>query len=231
MHFVGVDFAVVQISDRSCIENVTMCEYFPSGNVLNYWLLLNRPTNLVGCSIATTRYLDFLYESFGISRTRINMARKLLDTQSTAPSLALAPTAPSRALGRLSPDQVESRLRQKRSSTYIEAISKLDAGGHVQTRESISALLAAIESELPELSTDFWPAGYVAKCYLGKPYEVHSLDRAGSIISHYKAGQTLPNGMERARGLAEHGGYAFIEVYSDKLIAVAVNGDISLVKG
>lgn len=159
------------------------------------------------------------------------MARKLLDAQSVSLFPSIAPAPSSRVLSKLSTDQVESRLRQKRSPAYIEAIAKLDAGGHVQTRESINALLVAIETELPEVSVDSWPSGYVAKCYLGKPYEVHSLNRAGSIISHYKAGQALPDGMERARGLAEHGGYAFIEVYSDKLIAVAANGDISLVKG
>ncbi|MET0264327.1 MAG: hypothetical protein ABW202_01830 [Duganella sp.] len=159
------------------------------------------------------------------------MARKLLGTQSVSPSLSLNIIPTSRVTGKLSSEQVESRLRQKRSPAYIEAISKLDAGGHIQSRESINALLAAIETELPEVSIDSWPTGYVAKCYLGKPYEVHTLDRAGSIINHYKAGETLPGGMERARGLAEHGGYAFIEVYSDKLIAVAASGDISLVKG
>jgi len=159
------------------------------------------------------------------------MARKLLDAQSMSPLLSLTSTTSSRATSKLSPDQVETRLRQKRSLAYIEALTKLDAGGHIQTQESINALLAAIQMELPEVAVECWPAGYVAKCHLGKPYEVHSLDRAGNIISHYKAGQSLPGGMERARGLAEHGGYAFIEVYSDKLIAVASNGDISLVKG
>lgn len=159
------------------------------------------------------------------------MARKLLDVHSVTPSLTLTAVPSTRTTGKLSPEQVEARLRQKRSPAYIDAIARLDAGGHVQTRASLDALLAAIETELPEVSIEAQPAGYVAKCYLGKPYEVHSLDRSGSIINHYKAGQTLPNGMERARGLAEHGGYAFIEVYSDKLIAVAANGDISLVKG
>jgi len=120
------------------------------------------------------------------------MARKLLDAHSVSPFISLAPASNSRVLGKLSPDQVESRLRQKRSSTYVQAIAKLDAGGHVQSRESLNALIAAIESELPEVSVDYWPSGYVAKCYLGKPYEVHSLDSAGSIISHYKAARLYP---------------------------------------
>ena len=37
--------------------------------------------------------------------------------------------------------------------------------------------------------------------------------------------------MERGRSLALHPGYAFIEIYVDKLIAVADNGDTSIVKG
>lgn len=35
----------------------------------------------------------------------------------------------------------------------------------------------------------------------------------GRIIEHFKTGQALPNGMEKARTIAMRGGYAFIDIY------------------
>lgn len=40
------------------------------------------------------------------------------------------------------------------------------------------------------------------------------------MLEHYKKGQVLPKGMERVRGIAMNGGYAFIEVYTDCYRAV-----------
>lgn len=131
----------------------------------------------------------------------------------------------------LSPKAIEDRLRQRRSKAYIEAMTKLDAGGHVHNRAALDALVAAIQTELPEITIEHLPIGIVAKCYLGAPHEVHTLDRVGEIIRHYKTTESLPPLMERGRSLALHPGYAFIEIYSDKLIAVADNGDTSIVKG
>lgn len=131
----------------------------------------------------------------------------------------------------LSPQVVEARLRSKRSKAYIESLQKLDAGGHTNNREALDSLLAAIQRELPEISIDHLPVGIVAKCYLGVPHEVHTLDRQGMIIRHYKSFEALPPLLERARSLAMHPNYAFIEVYPDKLIAVSQNGDTSMVKG
>ena len=131
----------------------------------------------------------------------------------------------------LSPKAVEDRLRQRRSKAYVEAMTKLDAGGHAHTRDSLDALLSAIRSELPELTIEHLPLGIVARCYLGPPYEVHTLERDGSIIRHFKTFEALPALLERARALALYPGYAFIEVYADKLIVVAGNGDTSIVKG
>lgn len=64
---------------------------------------------------------------------------------------------------------------------------------------------------------------------MGKPYEVHTLDMTGSIIEHYKAGQKLPSGMEKARGIALRGGYDFIEVYVDCCRAIGPTGDVSVI--
>jgi hypothetical protein len=51
----------------------------------------------------------------------------------------------------------------------------------------------------------------------------------GEIIEHYKIGQTLPNGLEKARALALRGGYEFIEVYVDCCRCVSANGSVSVV--
>lgn len=161
------------------------------------------------------------------------MARTILGSGPSALDVSSLTTRQSAAspLLLLSAKAVEDRLRQRRSSAYVEAMTKLDAGGHAHTRDSLDALLAAIRSELPELTIEHLPLGIVARCRLGPPYEVHTLDRDGSIIRHFKTFEALPALMERARALALHPGYAFIEVYAEKLIAVADNGDTSIVKG
>lgn len=111
----------------------------------------------------------------------------------------------------------------------MQALAQLDAGGHVQNRAQVDAILEAICNEFPEIQIKEILLGYVSICYLGKPYEVHALDMAGQIIEHYKAGETLPNGLEKARGIARHGGYAFIEVYVDCCRAVSANGVVSVI--
>lgn len=131
----------------------------------------------------------------------------------------------------LSPRAIEERLRSKRSGAYVESLRKLDAGGHMQSRDALNAFLGAIRQELPEIAIEHLPVGIVAKCYLGAPHEVHTLDRVGLIIRHYKNFEALPPPLERARSLALHPEYVFVEVYADKLIAVSQNGDTSMVKG
>ena len=54
---------------------------------------------------------------------------------------------------------------------------------------------------------------------------------AGKIIQHYEAGQLLPEGMERARSIALHGGYAYIEVYTDSLRAISADGSVAVIEG
>ncbi|RAS17183.1 hypothetical protein DFO50_104145 [Microvirgula sp. AG722] len=46
-----------------------------------------------------------------------------------------------------------------------------------------------------------------------------ALDCAGQIIQHYKYSESLPTMLARGRSLALHPGYAFVEVYPDKLIS------------
>jgi hypothetical protein len=69
------------------------------------------------------------------------------------------------------------------------------------------------------------PLGIVSKCYLGHPYEVHTLDLSGSqIIKHYKTNETMEARFENARTVAKHNAYAMIEVYIDKIIIIREDG-------
>lgn len=120
-------------------------------------------------------------------------------------------------------------LREKRSKKYMDALHSLDAGGHVMNRAQVEKILEAIRNEFPEVELSGILLGYVSKCYLGKPYEVHTLDPNNSIIEHYKMGHPLPNGMEKARGIALRGGYDFIEVYVDCCRAVSSDGSVSVI--
>jgi len=155
------------------------------------------------------------------------MARTLLGTH-TAPGPVIGLASPTIHAPRLSGPALQARLRQKRSTAYVEAITQLDAGGHVHSPAASQALIDAIRQELPDVAVDALPHGIVARCYLGAHYEVHTLDCSGQIIQHYKTHEGLPALLERARSLALHPGYAFIEVYASRLIAVSASGQTAL---
>lgn len=120
-------------------------------------------------------------------------------------------------------------LRKARSKEYMDALHKLDAGGHVHNQQKVNDIINAIQQEFPEIEISGILLGFVSICYLGKPYEVHTLDMTGQIIEHYKAGQTLPGGLEKARSVALRGGYDFIEVYVDCCRCISANGSVSVV--
>ncbi|AIE61472.1 hypothetical protein [Bacillus methanolicus] len=145
--------------------------------------------------------------------------------------LSVTPSQVSRTTVELTGLALEKRLRQKRSEAYVNAITKLDAGGVTCSHAQIEELKQAIQSEFPELTPYQYPIGIIAKCYLGNPYEVHTLDVKLDIVQHYKRGEALPPQMDRARSIALHPGYAFIEVYSDTLRAVTKNGDVAVIQG
>jgi len=125
---------------------------------------------------------------------------------------------------------VESRLRLERSKSYVKAMTKLDAGTHLGSDQVVDALINAIQAELPELTIEHQPLGIIARCALGDGHDVHTLDRTGNILVHFKTWQSLPALLERGRSLALHAEYAFVEVYIDKLCAVRDNGEVSLVR-
>lgn len=132
----------------------------------------------------------------------------------------------------LSKMEIDRLLRKPRSKKYMEAIRRLDAGGHVTNQTKVNEMLAAIREEFPELELAQVSnlLGIVSKCYLGAPYEVHSLDVAGRIVEHYKAFYKMPGELEKARSLAIHGGYEFIEVYTDCCRAVSSSGQVSVIQ-
>lgn len=125
--------------------------------------------------------------------------------------------------------KLDRLLRQPRSKRYMDALHKLDAGGHTHNQNKVNEIIDAIRGEFPEVEISGILLGYVSICYLGKPYEVHTLDVTGGIIEHYKSGQTLPNGLEKARGIAMRGGYDFIEVYVDCCRAISASGAVSVI--
>lgn len=126
---------------------------------------------------------------------------------------------------------LDKRLRQKRSVSYINSVTKLDAGGVVCSHAKIDELKQAIQNEFPDLNPYQYPIGIIARCYLGNPYEVHTLDIKLDIVEHFKKGDSLPLLMDRGKGLALHPGYEFIEVYNDTLRAVTKNGDVAVIQG
>lgn len=159
------------------------------------------------------------------------MARQIFNTRPAATQSPLALGAAPRAATLSSAADIKARLRQKRSAAYLQALKALDAGGHVHNRQAGETLLATIRQELPDISVESLPAGVVAKCFLGEPYEVHTLDCSGLIAHHFKRGEAMPAMLERARQLAASGQYACIEVYPRMLICVGHGGQTAVIEG
>ena len=129
----------------------------------------------------------------------------------------------------LAPAEVERRLRTRRTKAYLDLMKKLDAGVHATAASAIAELIKALQIEFPELRASDLPLGIVARCYLGEPHEVHTLDCAGGIIQHYKRREPLPPNLERARSLSLHPSYAFIEVYLTSLRAIRDDGEVTVI--
>lgn len=144
--------------------------------------------------------------------------------------LSKAPNNEPRQQTQLMDDMKLNRLlRKPRSKQYMEALHKLDAGGHTHNQEKVDEIIDIIRNEFPEVEINGILLGVVSICYLGKPYEVHTLDMEGAIIEHYKTGQTLPGRMEKARSISLRGGYDFIEVYIDCCRAISSSGTVSVI--
>ena len=154
------------------------------------------------------------------------MGRQILGGATQSP--ATAPAAQIRIDQTLAGPRLAARLRQKRSKGFVDQIGKIDVSHHHHDQQALDELIAAIGAEFPELTIDHRPLGIVAKCYLGHPYEVHVCDLAGGIVEHFELGRAMPPLFERARSLARHNTYRFIEVYADSLRAVSEDGSVSV---
>ena len=126
--------------------------------------------------------------------------------------------------------ELDRLLRKPRSKQYMETMCCLDVGGHTHNQEKVEEIIKALCDEFPEIKLQGELLGIVSKCYLGGDYEVHRLNLIGDIIDHFRRGQPLPDGLEKVRSIAMHGGYEFIEVYSDCCRAIGRDGSVSVIK-
>jgi hypothetical protein len=115
-------------------------------------------------------------------------------------------------------------LTEPRSNRYLRAVARLDAGGQLGSVE-IQKLVEDIHREFRDRYASI-PVGIIGKCYLGDPFEVHTLAVDNSIIEHYRVGQALPHGLDRARTLANSEAYLAIEVYTDRMVCVRADGSV-----
>lgn len=127
------------------------------------------------------------------------------------------------------PKDRERILRQKRSERYMDFLTDLDMG-NVDMKAQISAIIEEIKKEFPliEIPGDF--IGYCSKCYLGKDFEVHTVDFTQTIIEHFRKNEPLPEGMEKARYLAKDEHYELIEVYTHCIRAIDHDGNVSVIE-
>lgn len=120
-------------------------------------------------------------------------------------------------------------LTAPRSAGYLAAIGKLDASATLRPVE-----LAKVIEEIHREFADRWaavPIGFVGHCYLGPPFEAHTLTVDCQVIEHYQRGQPLPEQLEQARSLARAEQYLMIEVYQDRLVCVLTDGSVVTVGG
>jgi hypothetical protein len=118
----------------------------------------------------------------------------------------------------------EREILRKRSQRIVKILSSLDAKSLTEVH-GWQELMDAIAEEYGTAEVASVPLGIVAKCFLGAPFEVHILDLSGTqIVRHFKAGEEMPPSFEKARTLAMHNAYAFVEVYSDKIVLVRPDG-------
>ena len=141
------------------------------------------------------------------------MLRQLqVQTQTNTLLNAAQNQQPKQQVQQMDKMKLDRILRKTRSKEYMQALHKLDAGGHTHNQSKVNEIIDIIRNEFPEIEISGILLGCVSICCLGKPYEVHTLEMAEQIIEHYKEGQMLPSGLEKARSIAMRGGYDFIEV-------------------
>lgn len=163
---------------------------------------------------------------------RFILRPKAQSTKQTERTLTISLTSQStqRRGQEIDAEKLALRLRKPRSKAYCQAMQKLDAGGAHLSPQFIDEIQKIITEEFPDISIRGTLIGIVSRCYLGNPYEVHTLDMTGGILHHYQHGEALPEMMEKARGLALHGNYAFVEVYENACRAVSADGSVAVIQ-
>jgi hypothetical protein len=109
-----------------------------------------------------------------------------------------------------------------RSQHYLDSLARLDAGTEL-TPADLQEIVDGIRREF----TQRWaalPVGFVSRCYLGHPFEVHTLTPDGGILEHFRLSQPMPGRLESARKHSLSGRYLSVEVYENRLVCVRADG-------
>ena len=125
---------------------------------------------------------------------------------------------------------IETHLNKTRSSTYLDFVKDLDLGHRTLTSSEIENLKRKIAEEIGDKFMADQLLGLLAKCRLGPEYHVHSLNFAGSIIKHYKIGETVDAEFMSAVPHALQTIYEFIEIYRGRLVCVYPDGRTTEIK-
>lgn len=178
------------------------------------------------------------------------MARPVLNNLSSG-SMSLSTSRACRATVLLDGPKLQSRLRQNRAKTYVDVICRLRVNGHQPDKEAPRELISAVGNEFGDLAIEQRPDGVIGQVtwldaagvyHMTSTVAVWDLssrqwdEPSGFIfliqdaLGVYEPSQPMPSPLlERARSLALHPNYAFVELYADTLRAVASDGSVSVV--
>lgn len=139
----------------------------------------------------------------------------------------------------------ELALRNKRPQKYLDLLTKLDSEDINISEDLCEKLVKELQNIAPDVSMDESFLGVLGKCHLGANYDVHTLSKqmifgidevthnfgyGRMILKHFQYGESLPSELEKARSLAGNPSYLFVEVYTDKLIAIQPDGAVAIIR-
>ena len=153
------------------------------------------------------------------------LGRVILGTKGSKINTNIDVSSTSRAKKKLTKEDILYRLREKRSNKYMENLKKLDSGKGLQENVDKEKIISEIKQEFAELDELQPLLGIIAKCYLGEPYYVHSLDLTLSIVTHFKRKEQIPYPWSKGVNLALHGAYEYVEIYSKYVCAITHDGE------
>lgn len=139
----------------------------------------------------------------------------------------------------------ELAFRKQRPASYVNILKNLDIQGKQMTPEKIKEIVESVQNSCPEIVLEDSFLGVLGKCFLGGSYDVHTLSineifgldevtklpgYGRMILKHYTTNESLPPELEKGRSLARNPAYAFVEIYTTKLIAVNPNGSTAIIQ-